>query len=258
MNLILSNTWMIAGFTLTLISVIRNDSLQTLGPYLLANQGHVPKWWQMIFLSTVSVVVLMLGWRLNGGDPAWGRLNIPGHVFSQLKIFTWAYLVPPLTMILLTQWDAPLSTSFLVLSTFELENSSSLIQISISGYLIAFWIAIITYGLDLWILERWVFTSNQSGQSMGTIWLVMQWVATAFLWGIWLVQDLANVFIFLPRQLELLPMVMCAVLICLGLCWLISIGGGPIQGVLNTKTRASDVRSAAAHGCFLVYWVGVK
>jgi phosphate/sulfate permease len=61
-----------------------------------------------------------------------------------------------------------------------------------------------------------------------------------------LVHDLANVFIFLPRQLDLLPMLMCTFLLCFGLCRLISIGGGPIQGVLCTKTNTSDVRSATA------------
>ena len=256
MELILSNIWMIAGFTLSLISVIRNDSLQTLGPYLLANQDRVSKRWQMIFLCTVSVMVLMLGWSLNGGDPAWGRLNVPGHAFTQPAMFSWVYLIPPLAMLLLTQWGAPLSTSFLVLSTFEFKNSSSLMQISLSGYLVAFFIAIITYGLGFWIFERWIFTSNQSGQSVGTVWLITQWVATAFLWGIWLVQDLANVFIFLPRQLEPLPMLTCTALLCLGLCWLIRSGGGPIQGVLRTKTNATDLRSATAidllFGCCLV------
>ena len=86
MDLILSKSWMIMGFTLSLISTIRNDSLQTLGPYLLANQSRVPKRWQMIFICTVSIVVLMLGWSLNGGDPAWGRLNVPGHVLSLIHI----------------------------------------------------------------------------------------------------------------------------------------------------------------------------
>ena len=244
MEFILSNTWMIAGFTLSLLSVIRNDSLQTLGPYLQANQGLIPKWCQMIFLCTVSVVVLMLGWSLNGGDPAWGRLNVPGHVFTQPAIFTWVYLIPPLAMLLLTQWGAPLSTSFLVLSTFEFTNSSSLIKLSLLGYLIAFLIAIIVYGFGLWIVERWIFISNQSAQLVRPVWIIVQWVTTAFLWGIWLIQDLANVFIFLPRQLELLPMLMCTILLCLGLCWLVSAGGGPIQGILQTKTNASDLRSA--------------
>ena len=246
MDLILSKSWMIMGFTLSLISTIRNDSLQTLGPYLLANQSRVPKRWQMIFICTVSIVVLMLGWSLNGGDPAWGRLNVPGHVFTQPPIFTWVYLIPPLVMLLLTQWGAPLSTSFLVLSTFEFKNSSSLIQVSLLGYLIAFLISILLYGFGLWIFERWIFNTNQSNHSVGTVWLITQWLATAFLWAIWLVQDLANVFVFLPRQLELLPMLMCTVLLCLCLCWLISVGGSPIQGVLRTKTNTSDLRSATA------------
>jgi hypothetical protein len=116
--------------------------------------------------------------------------------------------------------------------------------LSLLGYLIAFLIAIVVYGLGLWILERWIFMSNQSAQSVSPIWIIVQWIATAFLWGIWLVQDLANVFIFLPRQLELVPMLMCTVLLCIGLCWLVSVGGGPIQGILNTKTNASDLRSA--------------
>ena len=237
---------MIAGFTLSLISVISNDSLQTLGPYLLANQSRTPKSWQMAFLCAITISVLMLGWLLNGGDPAWGRLNVPGHVFTQPAVFTWVYLIPPLAMLLLTQWGAPLSTSFLVLSTFEFRNSSALIHSSLSGYIVAFLIGVITYGLGFWVFERWVFESNQSGSSIGNNWLIAQWLSTAFLWGIWLVQDLANVFIFLPRQLELLPMLMCTVLLCLGLCWLISVGGGPIQGILNTKTNASDLRSATA------------
>jgi phosphate/sulfate permease len=41
-------------------------------------------------------------------------------------------------------------------------------------------------------------------------------------------------------------MLMCTFLLCFGLCWLISIGGGPIQRVLRTKTNTSDVRSATA------------
>ena len=246
MDLIASNTWMIAGFTLSLISVISNDSLQTLGPYLLANQNRIPKSWQMTFLCTITVSVLMLGWLLNGGDPAWGRLDVASHSFPQPEIFTWVYLIPPLAILLLTQWGAPASTSFLVLSTFEFRNSSSLIQISLSGYIVAFLIGVITYGLGFWVFERWVFESNQSGSSIGNHWLIAQWLSTAFLWGVWLVQDLANVFIFLPRRLDLLPMLMCTFLLCFGLCWLIGIGGGPIQGVLRTKTNTSDVRSATA------------
>jgi hypothetical protein len=137
----------------------------------------------MTFLCTITISVLMLGWLLNGGDPAWGRLDVASHSFPQPAIFTWVYLIPPLAILLLTQWGAPVSTSFLVLSTFEFRNSSSLIQISLSGYIVAFLIGVITYGLGFWVFERWVFESNQTGSSIGNDWLITQWLATAFLWG---------------------------------------------------------------------------
>ena len=244
MDSIVSDVLMIIGFALSVISVIANDSLQTLGPYLLSSQGRISKVWQMIFLCVVTIFVLMLGWFLNGGDPAWGRLVVPGRMFPQPEFFTWVYLVPPLALLFLTQWGAPLSTSFLVLSTFQFSNSFSLVQSSLLGYFGAFIIGIVAYGFCLWILERWVYVSNLATQPISIYWLILQWLSVAFLWGLWLVQDLANVFIFLPRRLELFPMVLSTFLICFGLCWLIAVGGGPIQGILRTKTNSSDVRSA--------------
>ena len=57
-------------------------------------------------------------------------------------------------------------------------------------------------------------------------------------------QDLANIFIFLPRSLGLIPMLLCTAALCLGLCALVAFGGGPIQGVLRSKTNTADLRSA--------------
>jgi hypothetical protein len=58
------------------------------------------------------------------------------------------------------------------------------------------------------------------------------------------VQDLANIFIFLPRSIGFIPMLLCTTALCSGLCALVAMGGGPIQGVLRSKTNASDLRSA--------------
>ena len=57
-------------------------------------------------------------------------------------------------------------------------------------------------------------------------------------------QDLANIFIFLPRSIGFIPMLLCTTALCSGLCALVAIGGGPIQAVLRSKTDASDLRSA--------------
>ena len=59
-----------------------------------------------------------------------------------------------------------------------------------------------------------------------------------------MVQDLANIFVFLPRTLGLFPMLICTAIICIGLCILVALGGGPIQNVLLNKTNTSDLRSA--------------
>ena len=69
------NIWMIVGFLLAAYSVVANDSLQTLGTYISSNKTRTPKVVQMIFICSVTIVVLMLGFFLNDGDPAWGRLE---------------------------------------------------------------------------------------------------------------------------------------------------------------------------------------
>ena len=61
--------WMIVGFLLAAYSVVANDSLQTLGTYISSNKKRTPKPVQMLFICTVTIAVLMLGWALSNGDP---------------------------------------------------------------------------------------------------------------------------------------------------------------------------------------------
>ena len=238
------NTWMIVGFLLAAYSVVANDSLQTLGTYISSNKTRSPKGVQMLFICTITVAVLMLGWFLKNGDPAWGRLSVPGREFPLPEPFTWVYILPPLAVLALTQWGAPVSTSFLVLSSFHPTNIGQLLNSSLTGYLVAFGVGLIAYGLGMWLLERWVFRRTQEGKEINRIWFGLQWLYAGFLWSMWLVQDLANIFVFLPRQLEFFPMAICTAVLCVGLCVLVATGGGPLQAVLRTKTNTSDLRSA--------------
>ncbi|BEV36469.1 hypothetical protein [Synechococcus sp. M16CYN] len=185
----------------------------------------------------------MGGWILNDGDPAWGRLSVPGQDFPMPEVFTWVYILPPLAILVLTQWGFPVSTSFLMLSTFQFSNILELIQISLTGYILAFGIGLGTYSFSLWMLEWWVFYSSQNGQVVGFVWVVWQWLGTGFLWSMWLIQDLASVFVFLPRELDLVPMVTCSLLLCLRLSLLIVTDGSPVHALLRLKTNTFDVRS---------------
>nr|WP_170951124.1 hypothetical protein [Synechococcus sp. UW106] len=236
--------WMIVGFLLAAYSVVANDSLQTLGTYISSNKKRTPKPVQMLFICTVTTVVLMLGWALSNGDPAWGRLSVPGREFPLPEPFSWVYVLPPLAVLALTQWGEPVSTSFLVLSSFQPANIGILISSSLTGYVLAFSVGLAAYGLGMWLLERWVFRCSEEGKVPSKVWYLLQWCSTGFLWSMWLVQDLANIFVFLPRQLGFFPMLISTLVLCVGLCVLVATGGGPIQAVLRSKTNTSDLRSA--------------
>jgi len=234
------NIWMIVGFLLAAYSVVANDSLQTLGTYISSNKTRTPPLVQMSFICSVTVIVLMLGFFLNNGDPAWGRLE----TFELPEPFSWVYVIPPIAVLALTQWGAPVSTSFLVLSSFKPANIGRLFGSSLSGYVLAFALGLAGYGLGIWLLERWAFLQNKEGKDFNKVWYGLQWVSTGFLWSMWLVQDLANIFVFVPRKLDVVPMALCTAVLCVGLCFLVAFGGGPIQAVLQTKTNTSDLRSA--------------
>ena len=165
---------MIIGFLLAGFSVVANDSLQTLGTYISSNRQRTPKSVQMIFVCCITSIVLFLGWYLHQGEPAWGRLES----FPVPERFTWAYIIPPIAVLVLTAWGAPVSTSFLVLSSFVPENIGRLLGSSISGYVMAFFLGLAAWGFGIWLLERWIFRRNQDSQEINKIWYVIQWFST--------------------------------------------------------------------------------
>ncbi len=245
------NIWMAIGFLLAAYSVVANDSLQTLGTYLSSNRQCTSKLVQMAFVCGITIIVLLLGWFLNGGDPAWGRLTVPGREFPLPEDFSWVYVLPPIAVLVLTQWGAPVSTSFLVLSSFKPGNIDKLITSSFCGYCLAFVFGLAAYGLGMWLLERRVYRSTLEDHNLSRVWYLLQWCSTGFLWSMWLVQDLANIFVFLPRTMNLFSMLFCTLILCVGLCFLVANGGGPIQSVLRSKTNTSDLRSATVIDFFL-------
>ncbi|MEM6648800.1 MAG: hypothetical protein AAF603_00960 [Pseudomonadota bacterium] len=75
-------------------------------------------------------------------------------------------------------------------------------------------------------------------------WVTAQWVTTAYLWGIWLVQDFANIFVFLPRELTAPQgfLAMAVIVVLLGITF--ANRGGPVQKILASKSNVTDIRSA--------------
>ena len=85
----------------------------------------------------------------------------------------------------------------------------ALLATSLLGHGIAFGLGLVAYGLVLWLLERRVSLLPALGDEEIRIWGVLQRCSTACLWSSWLVQDLADIFVFVPRRLYGLTMAIC-------------------------------------------------
>ena len=256
----MSDACMILGFVLAAYAIVANDSIQTLGTFLSSNAKR-PWWLLWMWISLVLVVTVLWGWANNGGDPAFGRLDKKGIDFP--TTFNWLFVVPPMVLVVLTRAGIPVSTSLLILTAFSsltvLQNNLSpeslnhggatdvflsMIKKSIAGYLIALVVGLVAYSLVVVGFERRFQADTAGREKPHAAWYVFQWLSTGFLWSMWLIQDLANVFVYLPRRLSLTSMILSLIGMVLLQGYLIRQGGGKIQRVVTEKTNTVDLRSA--------------
>ena len=231
------------GFVLGAYSIVGNDAIQTLGTFLSSND-HRPWWVLWLFAGSIITVVLVYGWVAHSGDVSYGRLEaipVPDH-------FSWIYCVPPFVLLLLTRWGIPVSTTFLTLTIFAPKALESMLLKSLLGYATAFVVAIVVYKLVTRSLES---RFNRTEGPTSPWWIVAQWCSTGFLWSQWLIQDLANIYVFLPRDpVSRTPDIavgwfIVSIAVILGLLAFIFYNhGGSIQKVVLTKTNTTDIRSA--------------
>ena len=226
---------MIVGFLLGSYSIVGNDAIQTLGTFLSSN-SHRPWWVLWLFAGSILTVVLVYGWIVHS-DVSYGRLQaipVPDH-------FSWIYCVPPFVLLLLTRWGIPVSTTFLTLTIFAPKALPSMLIKSLSGYATAFVAAILIYRLVTRGLES---RFNRTDGPTSPWWTVAQWCSTGFLWSQWLIQDLANIYVFLPRDLAVEWFAASIVVMLALLAFIFYNHGGTIQKVVLTKTNTTDIRSA--------------
>ena len=117
---------------------------------------------------------------------------------------------------------------------------------SLSGYVLAFVVAILLYLAIAKILEAKFHRVELPHNSRETrVWTIIQWLSTAFLWSMWLVQDFANIYVYLDRDLGFGTLMFSLFVILAMLAYIFYTRGGVIQGIVTSKTNTSDIRSAA-------------
>ena len=239
--------FMYLGFLFAAYSVVGNDVIQTLGTFLTSN-GQRPWYVLWGFSASILTIVLVYGWIQNGGDPAYGRLigDDPTNVrFPLPDPLAWWYALPPLVLLLITRYGIPVSTTFLILSIFGSGSTmGAVITKSVMGYFVAFGAAIAIYLLITQKVEKRFIDTNGRKSKNHNFWVAAQWLSTGFLWSQWLIQDLANIYVYLPRKLDAVEMGF-TLLVLLGLlAYIFYNKGGTIQGIVKAKTNTADIRSA--------------
>ncbi|MEM8770935.1 MAG: hypothetical protein AAGD92_04710 [Pseudomonadota bacterium] len=261
------NLFAVVGFIFAAYAVVGNDALQTLGTFINSNR-RLPWWALFLFASVILIVVFFYGYVTDGGelrdadgnikplcdfsvgcDTSYGRLdNTEKYPLFEPQ---WYHVLPPLMLLLLTRFGIPVSTTFMVLTIFAtMAGLSSMLQKSLIGYGLAFAVGFGIYLLLSRTLER--FFRRTEDQQHAPIWVLLQWTTTAYLWAVWLMQDFANIFIFLPRgdgvtpgsglnPPEAIAAIGVTVLLLGYTFWN---QGGPVQRVLKSKTSVTDIRSA--------------
>jgi hypothetical protein len=233
--------WAWIGFVLAAYSVVGNDALQTLGTFISSNR-KLPWWALFLFAGTVLVITFAFGYMQFDGDPSWGRLS-NAKKYPEFDV-QWYHVVPALALVIVTRFGLPVSTSFMILSIFAtLSGMQSMITKSAYAYVMSFGVGLGLYIFLAPTIERYFLkTADKNGQK--PIWILLQWITTAYLWSVWLIQDMANIFVFLPRHLNAGQATAGLFVILVLLLITFLNGGGPVQRILRTKTSVTDIRSA--------------
>lgn len=234
------------GFCFAGYSAIANDSIQTIGTFLASNSDR--KWWQLwLFIGTIFVFTAFYSWYNYGGDVSFERLmsaSKDGELkFPEPTSFKFLQLAAPLILLLLTRMRMPVSTTFLLLSAFSADSSGILdvTKKSLTGYVIAFFMALLVW----YLLGKLVRYITEGDNKYYGLWRVAQWLISGTLWSVWIMQDAANIAVFLPRSLNLSQFLAFASFVFFGLGILFYLRGDKIQKIVTEKSDVHDVRGAS-------------
>ncbi|MGF1563994.1 MAG: hypothetical protein ACFCUH_01370, partial [Flavobacteriales bacterium] len=184
------------GFVFAAYAAVANDSIQSLGTFIESNKNK--KWWVLwLFVGGIFLVTILYSFIKFDGDVTYQRLlNDAGETkYPHPEQFSYFQIIAPLVLLILTRLRMPVSTTFLLLSVFSQDTSgiSSVVYKSVSGYLLAFVLSFLVWMAGYRLIQKY-FASRQTHPA----WTVVQWIVSGSLWSVWIMQDGANIAVFLP------------------------------------------------------------
>lgn len=230
------------GFFFAAYAAVANDSIQSLGTFIESNKNK--KWWVLwLFTGGIFLATVTYSWIHYDGDVTYQRLLNPDGTsdYPHPENFSFFQVIAPLVLLILTRLKMPVSTTFLLLSVFSADTSgiTSVVWKSWTGYIMAFILSFLVWYLSYNFIRKY-FKSRKFNNS----WTIVQWVVSGSLWAVWVMQDGANIAVFLPREQTLTQFIIFASTIFAGLGFLYYLRGDKIQEVVSEKVRISDIRAA--------------
>ena len=226
------------GFLFAAYAAIANDSIQTIGTFIASNQDK--KWWVLwIFIGGIFLCTVGYSWIKFSGDVSHGRLMAKGFEKSPTD-FHFLQIAAPVFLLILTRLRMPVSTTFILLTSFAASPAAvgGVLAKSMSGYILAG-----LMGLFIFLLIAKISKKYFVGKAK-FYWTPLQWMTTGTLWSVWLMQDAANIAVYLPRDIGFGHFMGFASVVFIGLGILLYYKGGRIQKIVLEKSVITDVRFA--------------
>ncbi len=236
------NAAMWLGFLFAAYAAVANDSIQSLGTFIESNKNR-PWYILWLFTGSILIVTITFSYIYFKGDVTYQRLldSNGNTAYPHPDQFSYFQVIAPVVLLILTRLRMPVSTTFLLLSVFSATSGgvTSIVQKSLTAYLLAFVVS-----FTVWYFGYNLIRKHFSKRKAHPIWPVIQWTISGMLWSVWLMQDGANIAVFLPRTLSLVQFLIFTGTIFFGLGLLFYLRGDKIQEVVSEKIRIADVRAA--------------
>lgn len=226
------------GFIFAAYAAIANDSIQTIGTFIASNQDK--KWWVLwIFIGGIFFFTMLYSWLTLGGDVSHGRLASKGFEIAPQK-FHFLQIAAPVFLLILTRLRMPVSTTFILLTSFAATPAAvgGVLAKSMSGYILSLALGLIFFMIVAKASKKYFTGEAKFG------WTIAQWITSGTLWSVWLMQDAANIAVYLPRSLSTGEFIGFTSIVVIGLGLLLYYKGGRIQKIVTEKSVVTDVRFA--------------
>jgi hypothetical protein len=134
----------------------------------------------------------------------------------------------------------PVSTTFILLTSFAATPAAvgGVLAKSMSGYILSLIMGLIFFMIVAKASKKYFTGKAKFG------WTIAQWITSGTLWSVWLMQDAANIAVYLPRSLNTAEFIGFTSIVVIGLGLLLYYKGGRIQKIVTEKSVVTDVRFA--------------